>query len=246
MKNWDVHYAVPMYDPRNFENKKVQPEVPAERQRLAASLFGGSSNRKAANGTQVSKPAANLRTGEKSAPPRPVVAQPKQAPSPLLDLMDMSSGDSFPADPVANPSYDPFKELEGLLDAPSTAAGSTSTAPQRNSMDFMSLYDSASVVSHSTTPPTGDDDFLSLSHTSSSGMDALEGLQAGPMDLNELPAINPLGGLAGLVQPTSSSSTGLQERKGPSLQNSLQKDAASRHVGVTPTGANPALFQDLL
>ncbi|CAM6074271.1 unnamed protein product [Sphagnum tenellum] len=36
-----------------------------------------------------------------------------------------------------------------------------------------------------------------------------------------------------------------QLKKGPSCQDSLQKDAASRQIGVTPTGTNPALFQDL-
>lgn len=229
-----------MYDLRNFEKKKVQQEIPAEKQRLAASLFGGSSNQKAANGAKVSKPA-----GEKSAPPRPVTAQSKQASSPLMDLMDMSSGDSFPVDPSAKPSYDPFKELEGLLDGTSTAASSTPTAPQKSTIDFMSLYDSAPVICHGATSSTSDADFLSLGHTSSSGMEALNGPQAGLVDLNELPVTSPLGELAGLVQPNSSSSTGLQEKKGPSLQNSLQKDAASRQVGVTPTGANPALFQDL-
>ena len=234
-----------MYGPRTFEKRKVQPEIPAEKQRLAASLFGGSSNQKAANGAKVSNSAANRLFGEMTAP-RPVAAQPKQAASPLMDLMDLSSGDSFPVSPVAKPSHDPFKELEGLLDAPSTATSSTSTPPQESSLDFMSLYDNAPVVSHSATSSSSGADFLSLAHTSSSGMEALHGPQAGLMDLNELPATNPLGGLAGLVQPSSSSSTGVQEKKGPSVQNSLQKDAASRQVGVTPTGANPALFQDLL
>jgi AP-4 complex subunit epsilon-1 len=37
----------------------------------------------------------------------------------------------------------------------------------------------------------------------------------------------------------------LADRKGPSLQDSLQKDATTRQVGVTPPGTNPALFQDL-
>lgn len=221
-----------MYDPRNFERKKAQPEIPAEKQRLAASLFGGSSSQKAANGgAKVSVPAANLRPGELGAPPRPGVKDKipntKQVSnSPLMDLMDMSEGDSFPV-PDAKPSYDPFKELESLLDGPSTAASSTSAAPQKGGIDFMSLFDSTPVNASS----TSDSDFLSLGHNSGR-MDP----QAGLMDLNELPVVG------GLVQPIASSST---EKKGPSLQNSLQKDAASRQVGVTPTGANPALFQDL-
>jgi len=35
-------------------------------------------------------------------------------------------------------------------------------------------------------------------------------------------------------------------KKGESSQDSLQKDAVSRQVGVTPTGKNPNLFRDLL
>ncbi|URE24714.1 AP-4 complex subunit [Musa troglodytarum] len=35
-------------------------------------------------------------------------------------------------------------------------------------------------------------------------------------------------------------------KKGPNPQDSLQKDATARHVGVTPTGNNPNLFRDLL
>jgi len=227
-----------MYDPRTFEKKKTQPEIPAEKQRLAASLFGGSSSQKAANGgAKVLKPAATLRPGEIDAPPRPglkgkilnAAAQSKQAPSPLMDLMDMSEGDLFPA-PVAKPSYDPFKELESLLDGPSSST--TAAPPKSSNIDFMSLFDSTPVASS-----TSDPDILSLSHTSSSGMMDLNGPQAGLLDLNELPV---MGGL--VQQPSASSST---EKKGPSLQNSLQKDAASRQVGVTPTGANPALFQDI-
>lgn len=45
--------------PAYAEKKKAQPEIPAEKQRLAASLFGGSSGQRAANGVRGSKPAAN-------------------------------------------------------------------------------------------------------------------------------------------------------------------------------------------
>lgn len=219
------------------EKKKAQPEIPAEKQRLAASLFGGSSGQRAANGVKGSKPAPN----------RPAAGNLKAstAPAPLMDLMDMGGGDLFSA-PVAKPSYDPFKELEGLLDGPSTAAStSTSAAPQKSSIDFMSLYDSTPVVSHNTVPSTNDHDFLSLGLTSSSGIEPVNRPEAGLLDLNEFPANSPLAGLAVLGQSSSSSSTILPEKKGPSLQDSLQKDATTRQVGVTPTGANPALFQDL-
>jgi len=225
-----------MYDPRNVEKKKAQPEIPAEKQRLAASLFGGSSSQKAANGVKGSKPAASRPVKEKI----PNTAEPKQASAPLMDLMDMSEGDVFSA-PVAKPSYDPFKELEGLLDGPPSTAASSSTpvAPQKSSIDFMSLYD----TTPSAVSSTDNADLFSLGLTSSSGTEAVNNRpQAGLLDLNEFPATSPQ---AGLVQSSSTPATVLPDRKGPSLQDSLQKDATTRQVGVTPTGTNPALFQDL-
>lgn len=238
-----MDFAVPMFDPRNFEKMTAQPEIPLEKQRLAASLFGGSSSQKPANGGGK---VANHRPGETAAPPRPVAGgskdkpQPKQASSPLMDLMDMSEGDSFPA-PAAKASYDPFKELEGLLQGPSSTAptstsAATSVVAQNSSVDFMSLFDSGPVVSQSSTASTNDSDLLSLGPSSSSGMGNLNGQQGGLMDLNELPG-------SSVAAPNASSA--FSEKKGPSVRNSLQKDAASRQVGVTPTGANPALFQDL-
>ena len=148
-----------------------------------------------------------------SAPLRPVATQSKQASSPLMDLMDMSPGNSFPINPIAEPSYDPFKELEGSLDGPSTITSSTPPAPLKSTIDFISLYDNAPVVFHS----TNDADFLSLDHTSSSRIEALNRSKVGLMDLNEVPIISSLGGLIGLVQSSSTSSACLQEtKKGPS------------------------------
>lgn len=225
-----------------IEKKKAQPEIPAEKQRLAASLFGGSSGQRAANGVKGSKPTASRPAAGGSKEKTPSTAP---APAPLMDLMDMG-GSNFSSPPVAKPSYDPFKELEGLLDGPPTAASSsTPGATQGSSIDFMSLYDNTPITSHSTVPSTSDHDFLSLGLTSSSGIEPVNRPEAGLLDLNEFPATSPLAELAGLSQSSSSSSTTLPERKGPSLQDSLQKDAATRQVGVTPTGANPALFQDL-
>jgi hypothetical protein len=167
-------------------------------------LFGGTSNQKVANGAKVSKPAATLHPGEKSTPPRPVAAQSKQTSSPLMDLMDMSSGDSFPINLIAKPSYDLFKELEGLLDGPSTTASSTPTAPLKSIIDFMSLYDNTPVVSHSNA------DFLSLGHISSFGMEALNKSEPGLMDLSEVPITSSLGG----PHPSPTSTRDVGFRKG--------------------------------
>jgi AP-4 complex subunit epsilon-1 len=82
---------------------------------------------------------------------------------------------------------------------------------------------------------------LGLGSSSSMGMESVSsGSQAGLLDLKEFPGSSPL---AGLAQSWSSTASVM---KGPSVKDSLQKDAKSRQVGVTPTGANPALFQDLL
>lgn len=231
-----------MYDSRKDERKKEKPDIPAEKQRLAASLFGGS---KGANGVRGSKAAAgNLRPGEKGTASRPAAkeqAPAKAAPAPLMDLMDMSEGDSFPAAaPAAKPAYDPFMDLSGLVDGPSsTVAPSGAAAPQKSSsVDFMSLFDSTPTPSSGAS--TNDADFLSLGLGSSSSMgteSVSSGSQGGLMDLNEFPGSSPL------AQSRSSTASVM---KGPSVKDSLQKDVKSRQVGVTPTGANPALFQDLL
>jgi AP-4 complex subunit epsilon-1 len=55
-------------------------------------------------------------------------------------------------------------------------------------------------------------------------------------------SIDPVVGDANLM----SSHKGATAKKGPSLQDALQKDATARQVGVTPTGNNPNLFKDLL
>uniref|UniRef100_A0A0A9HAL1 Uncharacterized protein n=1 Tax=Arundo donax TaxID=35708 RepID=A0A0A9HAL1_ARUDO len=63
------------------------------------------------------------------------------------------------------------------------------------------------------------------------------------------------GGSSGSAEPTLVDSlstnalkgaTAVAAKKGPSLQDALQKDATARQVGVTPTGNNPNLFKDLL
>lgn len=199
------------------------------------------------NGVKGSKPAAaHLRGGEKGASSRPVkepIPAPgpsKPASAPLMDLMDLSEGDSF-STPVAKPSYDPFQELEGLLDGPSStgAPSSTPAAPPTSSLDFMSLYESSGVPVSS----SNDSDLMSLGLPSSSGLESVNARpQAGLLDLNEFPASSPL---SGLEQSSSFPAPVLSDRKGPSVQESLQKDATTRQVGVTPTGTNPALFQDL-
>nr|CAB3479229.1 unnamed protein product [Digitaria exilis] len=65
----------------------------------------------------------------------------------------------------------------------------------------------------------------------------------------------PAGPTSGSIDPTLADvnlmgshkgATAAAAKKGPSLQDALQKDATARQVGVTPTGNNPNLFKDLL
>ncbi|KAG5384957.1 hypothetical protein IGI04_036427 [Brassica rapa subsp. trilocularis] len=109
----DVGVGSSSLKPRSsYESKK--PEIDPEKQRLAASLFGGSSSsrsdRKSSSGGH--KPAK----GTASKPPKenPIPVQP---PPDLLDF----------GEPTATgvTATDPFKELEGLMDSSSQDGGST-------------------------------------------------------------------------------------------------------------------------
>lgn len=241
-----------MYEPRLTERKKPQPELSAEKQKLAASLFGGaSSNQRASSGgAKIPKPASSLRPGEKGTPPKPTSGGSKEKASttgpllqatvpipkaaPLMDLMDMGESDSSTA-VVTIPTYDPFKELEGLLDPPTGTSSFAPSVPKEPSIDLMSLY---------TVGVDNGSDLGSLAQPSSSGIETLNVFPTGLMDANELSA-SPLMGLTGGVLEEASPVVS-QAKKGPSRQDSLQKDAATRQVGVVPAGTNPALFQDLL
>lgn len=121
-------------------------EVSEEKQKLAASLFGGTtsrSERKQSGGAAGhSKVARTINHGEdKVRPATTTVTAAVQPPPDLLDLgepvVDTSSYSSF---------VDPFKQLEGLLDlsqdvnAASASAGATSSSTASNDPDLLSLY----------------------------------------------------------------------------------------------------------
>ncbi|XP_009114969.2 AP-4 complex subunit epsilon [Brassica rapa] len=109
----DVGVGSSSLKPRSsYESKK--PEIYPEKQRLAASLFGGSSSsrsdRKSSSGGH--KPAK----GTASKPPKenPIPVQP---PPDLLDFGEPTA--------TSVTATDPFKELEGLMDSSSQDGGST-------------------------------------------------------------------------------------------------------------------------
>eukprot|EP00898_Chlorokybus_atmophyticus_P003775 jgi/Chlat1/4399/Chrsp29S04536 len=105
-----------------------------ERERLAASLFGGGG----------SKPAEPSRTTKPRAAAKPTVAaKPAPVRSDMDFLMDLS--DTTPAQSSASSSSalaDPFQQLAGLSLAPTTAApvSPPETRAATNSMDLSALY----------------------------------------------------------------------------------------------------------
>ncbi|KAG2602873.1 hypothetical protein PVAP13_5KG717700 [Panicum virgatum] len=195
----------------SYGSKRQQgTEISAEKQRLAASLFGSAAakaDRKAQASRKASKESASAeKATASSAAPQPIKEQVIPA-APAPDLLDL--GD----EPVSSapPSADPFSQLEGLLGPASATpvvsgalATSTSKAP-----DLLSIFSDdvpTGATSGSTDPALGDVNLMS-SHKGA---------------------------------------TAAAAKKGPSLQDALQKDATARQVGVTPTGNNPNLFKDLL
>ncbi|XP_054808762.1 AP-4 complex subunit epsilon-like [Prosopis cineraria] len=115
----------------NYDSRKTQVEISLEKQKLAASLFGGSTKpekrpsasqkvpkaRNAAERSQESKAAAD------QAPPTP-------------DLLDLGE----PTVTTAPPYVDPFKQLEGLTDL-SLSSTSCSADAASKPPDIMSIYE---------------------------------------------------------------------------------------------------------
>ncbi|XP_057830971.2 AP-4 complex subunit epsilon [Cryptomeria japonica] len=221
------------YESRHVDRRQ-QNEVSTEKQKLAASLFGSSSSKtdKKASATKASKPVdkkSNHIHPEKtqtetavSAPNRVETIPQNVTATPPRDLLDLS--EEVPAVKV---SYDPFKELEGLLEGPLESAPAKPAASVASSspVDLVSLYGGVSLGPTASSAPVASNIL---------GNDLLGGapvMQTGLSNLN--------------AQSISSQSLP-SVKKGESPQDSLHKDAVSRQVGVTPTGENPNLFRDLL
>ncbi|XP_058189157.1 AP-4 complex subunit epsilon isoform X1 [Rhododendron vialii] len=125
----------------SYDSRRSQVEISPEKQKLAASLFGGAlkpEKRPSSTGHKVSKTSIN--SGAKAQMEKGMISAseistekttPLQPPPDLLDLGEPS---------VTNmpPFVDPFKQLEGLLD-PSQDASALDYGASK-SPDFMSLY----------------------------------------------------------------------------------------------------------
>ncbi|GJM92083.1 hypothetical protein PR202_ga08511 [Eleusine coracana subsp. coracana] len=194
----------------SYGSKRQQgTEVSAEKQRLAASLFGSSAakaDRKAQASRKTAKegPLSEKATVTNVTPP-PIKEQVTPA-APPPDLLDLGEPVSSSA-----PSADPFSQLEGLL-GPASATPVVSETPATVSSqtpDLMSIF--------------SDD------------------VQTGPSSGSTEPTLGDSS-----LKNSQKGATVVASKKGPSLQDALQKDATARQVGVTPTGNNPNLFKDLL
>ncbi|RYQ81325.1 hypothetical protein Ahy_Scaffold1g107287 isoform C [Arachis hypogaea] len=141
---------------RDSQNTK-KTEIDPEKQKLAASLFGGSSQpeRRSSTGHKASRSSGGAADGSRGS--KAVEKTIQQPPPP--DLLDFSDE---PTVTSALPSVDPFKQLEGLLDSSMSSttnhnAGTATIAP-----DIMSLYgdstasqDSLDIFHGLSTEPTG-------------------------------------------------------------------------------------------
>lgn len=201
----------------SYSSKRSQVEVNPEKQKLAASIFGGtpsqserrsSTGQKSARGSSPAVKKSELvpsaeRQSDKAAP----------IPSPPPNLLD------FGEETVSSgaPSVDPFQQLEGLV----------------GTDDLSSNTDHGGVSSSSA------DDLLTLYDTPATGLNTNTMDESNLMPTFTNPASrNVNGGTTGTHPPPL--------KKGPTSQSAREKHAAARQVGVTPSGANPNLFGDLL
>ncbi|XP_057963942.1 AP-4 complex subunit epsilon [Malania oleifera] len=127
----------------SYDSRKQQVEISSEKQKLAASLFGGTakaekkpssaSHKVSRVGIQAAdkQQAAKAVAGSTETAGEKTICQP---PPDLLDLGEPSVADSAP-------SVDPFKQLEGLLDSAQVNSDATSgLVDATKTPDVMALY----------------------------------------------------------------------------------------------------------
>ncbi|XP_029129398.1 AP-4 complex subunit epsilon [Cajanus cajan] len=221
----DVATAVNSKVRDNYDTRKQRIEISPEKQKLAASLFGGSTKTEKRSSTSSKVPKASASVPDRSQESKAAVAPSEVAQgktiqsSPPPDLLDLDESTIT----VAPPSVDPFKQLEGLLD-PSINSTTNHSSGVTNAPDIMTHYAATPASRESgsggySIPVTGDNVNL-LSELSNA---AVRGT-TGETTTTPLP----------------------QSVKGPNAKDSLQRDAKVRQMGVTPTSQNPNLFSDLL
>ncbi|KAG8475984.1 hypothetical protein CXB51_032790 [Gossypium anomalum] len=122
-----------------YDSRKLQVEVSHEKQKLAASLFGGSSKteKRPATGHKAAKASShmveNSHVLKSSMEVASDKATPAQQPPDLLDLGEATATSTAL-------QLDPFKQLEGLLDTTEVASAVNGAPAASISPDIMALY----------------------------------------------------------------------------------------------------------
>ncbi|KAH0981492.1 hypothetical protein GBA52_008669 [Prunus armeniaca] len=143
-----------------YESRRPQVEISPEKQKLASSLFGGSSKnerRPSSANHKVSK--ANIHASEKPQVPKAAAVHTEVNHEPAPDLLDLGDSTSSTASTV-----DPFKQLEGLLDQTEVAlTANHGAAGAAKTPDIMGLYADTSLSGLSSSVgdplPTNRDEF---------------------------------------------------------------------------------------
>ncbi|KAL1532291.1 AP-4 complex subunit epsilon-like [Salvia divinorum] len=137
----------------SYDSRKQQNEIPPEKQKLAASLFGGSSKSEGRHPPSQKNTKTQTHTSDKSrsskASAPDTAVKPSQPPPDLLDLGEPSIASSVP-------SVDPFKQFEGLFDftqetTPPASTGGVDGASKDS--DFTSLFADMSLSAQSHIDP---------------------------------------------------------------------------------------------
>ncbi|QCD91267.1 AP-4 complex subunit epsilon [Vigna unguiculata] len=119
----------------SYDSRKTQVEITPEKQKLAASLFGGSTKPEKRLSTSHKVPKSNAAVVPNEVAVEKTIHQP-----PPPDLLDL--GES--ADTTAPPSVDPFQQLEGLYDPSINSGTGHNAGATTNAPDIMGLYSEGS------------------------------------------------------------------------------------------------------
>jgi len=202
----------------SYDSRKMQVEINPEKQKLAASLFGGSTKpeKRSSTSHKVAKSnAADGAQGSKAVVPNEVGVEKTIHQPPPPDLLDL--GESTVT--TAPPPVDPFQQLEGLYDPSINSETAHNVGATTNATDIMGLYSESTGSGGYSVPVSGNSANL-LSELSNAAVKAT----SGETITTPLP----------------------QSIKGPNARDSLDKDALVRQMGVNPSSQNPNLFSDLL
>ncbi|XP_042468373.1 AP-4 complex subunit epsilon-like [Zingiber officinale] len=135
-----------------YDSRRQQPEVSAEKQRLAASLFSSSASKTEKKPTSGQRmPKGSDANAEKSSVARSVSPGNSEVKTAAPDLLDF--GEPVP---ISAPTIDPFKELEGLIGPAQAVIDNSITTSGVQAPDLMATL-------YMDTPPSG-------SRSSSSGL----------------------------------------------------------------------------